>query len=185
MRVIAGSAKGRRLKGPRRGDAVRPVLDQVKESIFSILFDVRDLQVLDCYAGTGAIGIEALSRGAAHAVFIEFHPRTARLIAENLAYCKLADRGTILTLPAERALRVLGKRDAAFDLIFVDPPYERGLVNPTLHRICDRGLLRPQARVIIEHHPHEVVHPPTGLVLRDQRKYGQTHISFLDQEDPT
>ncbi len=178
MRVIAGSAKGRRLATPKRDDPIRPVLDQVKEAIFNILFDVSDTRVLDCFAGTGALGIEALSRGAAHATFIDQSPRAQSLITSNIDLCRFTDRATLLRFSAEKALRWLGERQEQFDLIFIDPPYEKGLLNPSLAQVAEARLLTPTGIIIMEHHPKEAVAVPAGLVLTDQRKYGQTLISF-------
>ena len=178
MRVISGTAKGRRLATPKRSDPIRPVLDQVKEAIFNILFDVTDARVLDCFAGTGALGIEALSRGAAHATFIDQSSRAIALINANLELCQFHDRATVLHMPAERALRWLGERRAQFDLIFLDPPYEKGFLTPNLSAVAQAQILAPRGLLIMEHHPKEALEVPPGLVLTDQRKYGQTVISF-------
>lgn len=179
MRIIAGTAKGRRLLGPKKGQRMRPVLDQVKEAVFSILFSVEGAHVLDLFAGTGAMGIEALSRGAARATFVDVDPLAIGLITRNLESCLLHDHATVLTFHVERAIRQCAHQGAQFDLIFIDPPYENGQVNPTLAQVARRGLLRTNGRIVIEHHPHETIQAPEGLALTDQRKYGQTLISFL------
>ncbi len=179
MRVIAGSAKGLRLLTPKKTQPIRPALDQVKEAIFNILFDVQDLQVLDCFAGTGAVGIEALSRGAAHCVFIDHLPAAITLVRGNLEKCGFTAQATILAMPAIPGLQLLQRRHAQFDLIFLDPPYEKNLVNKSLDLVAHASLLAPTGLVIIEHHPKEIVTAPPGLAIRDQRKYGQTLITFL------
>lgn len=158
---------------------MRPVLDQVKEAIFSILFSVEGAEVLDLFAGTGAMGIEALSRGAASATFVDVDPRATGLITRNLDSCHLHDRATVLTFHVERAIRQCGHQGTQFDLIFIDPPYEKSQVNPALAQVARRGVLRAGGRIVIEHHPHEAIQAPEGLALTDQRKYGQTLISFL------
>ncbi|MBI2346253.1 MAG: 16S rRNA (guanine(966)-N(2))-methyltransferase RsmD [Deltaproteobacteria bacterium] len=179
MRVIAGIAKGRRLIGPKKGEPIRPVLDQVKEAIFNILYTVDGLRVLDCFAGTGAVGIEALSRGAAHATFVDHLPTACAIIERNLAHTGFTDRATTLCMSAERAIKTLAARRAVFDLVFVDPPYEKGFVNTTLAALAETSLLWPNGRIIIEHHPKEPVDPPAQYALTDRRKYGQTLITFL------
>lgn len=178
MRVIAGTAKGRRLFGPKKDQPIRPALDQVKEAVFNILFSVEGLRVLDLFAGSGSIGIEALSRGATHATFVDHYRPALALIEKNLAHVGFQDRATVIAQPADRAMRLLANRSAQFDLIFVDPPYLKDLVNPTLQDLAHTTLLAPYGRIIIEHHPKEPVDPPPTLSLTDQRKYGQTLISF-------
>ena len=146
MRIIAGSLKGRRLRSPRWA-GLRPTSDRLRETLFNIVGDrVRDAMVMDGCAGTGAIGLEALSRGAAEVVFVERDQRAARLVAENLARCGIEERGTIVrgALPG-----VLRRRDApgVFDLILLDPPYEydeRGIstmLSALAGRLADGGCL--------------------------------------------
>lgn len=178
MRVIAGSAKGHKLIAPA-GDRVRPALDKVKGAIFNILYDVTDAAVLDLYAGSGAVGIEALSRGAKEAIFVEAWEPAIEAIRRNLAHCKLAERATILHSPVSRAIGLLTRKGRTFDLVFVDPPYLKDLVGPTLLQLADSPLLAPGALVIVEHHPKEPIGAIPRLALTDTRKYGQTLISFL------
>lgn len=178
MRVIAGIAKGRKLVAPR-GTTTRPVLDQVKEAIFNILFDVSDLRVLDLFAGTGSVGIEALSRGSTHCTFVESDRAALDAIRTNIDRCGFSDITTILPFSVAIALKRRLHDEDPFDLIFVDPPYERNLVNPTLHLLVQTTCVGPSTRIIIEHHPHELIDPPPGLALTDERAYGQTRVSFL------
>jgi len=126
MRVIAGHAKGRRLFTPKT-ETIRPVLDQVKEAIFNILFDVTGLKVLDLFAGTGAMGIEALSRGSKEAVYVDGLKHAVQLIGKNLDTCGFAGKATVLEMSADRAINVLSRQEKKFDLIFVDPPIKNGL----------------------------------------------------------
>lgn len=184
MRVISGSAKGRTLVGPPKNQkthAIRPALDKVKGAIFNILFDVSDLNVLDVFAGTGAIGIEALSRGARHAVFLDASPEALKIIQKNIELCRFADRATLLKTKLPDDLKTIARKSGieAFDLIFVDPPYDKGLVNPTLKAVVAHRLLAPAGQVIVEHSPREGIGEIAGLRLKDQRTYGQTVISFL------
>ena len=178
MRVIAGTAKGHRLFTPK-SDLIRPVLDQVKEAIFNILFDVSDFKVLDLFAGTGAMGIEALSRGAGRTVFVDQSREAIELLHKNLEKCGLAKTSQVLPISTGKGIATLGKKREKFDLIFVDPPYERNLVNKTLRDLLKHRLVGPETIIIIEHHPKEPVELPEGIVLTDERKYGQTLISFL------
>lgn len=178
MRIIAGSAKGRRLATPK-SDKIRPALDQVKEAIFNILFDVSDMDVLDIFAGTGNVGIEALSRGATHCTFIDKSPEAIGLIRENLERCHLTEQGTVFPRSANIAIPILARDGKTFDLIFIDPPYLKNLVNPTLQLVAKHKLLRAGGTIVIERHPKEPVTAPEGLVVSDERKYGQTMISFL------
>lgn len=178
MRIIAGSRKSLRLKTPK-GEGIRPALDKVKEAIFNILWSVDGLRVLDCFAGTGNIGLEALSRGAAHATFIDSGREAIDLIRQNIALCTFEDQTTLFPYAAATAIAKLGKQGAQFDLIFVDPPYNKDLVNPSIQQIADANLLAPDGQIICEHFPKEVLTPPEGYTLADERKYGQTLISFV------
>lgn len=178
MRVISGQAKGHRLVAPSSA-RVRPALDKIKGAIFNILFDVSGKRALDLFAGSGAIGIEALSRGASEAVFVEEWDKAVESIERNLAHTKLKERAAIMRMPVERAIKRLARDGRAFDLIFVDPPYEKGLVVPTLEMIAGSGIAAPGAIVVVEHHPKEPVEGASGLALTDSRKYGQTQVSFL------
>lgn len=178
MRIISGTRKSLRLATPK-GKDIRPALDKVKEAIFNILWSVENLRVLDCYAGTGNLGLEALSRGAAHATFIDSGREALQLIQKNIEICKFADQCRVLPFPALTALARLGAEAAQFDLIFVDPPYNKDLVNPSLAAVAEHKLLAPGGQILCEHFPKEVIGPITGLKVVDERHYGQTVISFL------
>lgn len=178
MRVISGSAKGHRLIAPR-GQRVRPALDKVKEAIFNILFNVEGMRVFDLFAGSGSIGIEALSRGAASAVFVEEWGEAIATIERNLRHCRLEGRANVIKCPVESAIKRLCRKDAQFDLVFVDPPYLKGFVNPTLNLLSRSTILADGATIVVEHHPKEPLLVPPGLSLTDCRKYGQTRVSFL------
>ena len=138
MRVITGSARGRRLK-ELTGMETRPTTDKVKESLFSIIqFDIEGRRVLDLFAGTGQLGIEALSRGAASAVFIDRRADAVRLVKDNLELCGLSDRASVRCGDAMSYLRSGEK----FDLIFLDPPYAAGLLGPALEEIARFDICR-------------------------------------------
>lgn len=182
MRVIAGTCKGRTLFGPKTS-SIRPALDQVKESIFNILFNVERATVLDLFAGTGSVGIEALSRGASSAVFVDQSEEAVRLIEKNLKICGLIERATVFKMPVGTSIRTLSKKGGSFDLIFVDPPYLKKWVRKTLDQLAQSSLLLKTTQVVVEHHPKEPMIPPPGLELTDQRKYGQTIVSFLKKTE--
>jgi 16S rRNA (guanine(966)-N(2))-methyltransferase RsmD len=138
MRIIGGSARGRRLKA-HKGRALRPTAARVKEALFNILpHDLTGAKVLDLFAGTGNVTIEALSRGAAEAILVDASAESTKTIRENLRRLDLTDRAKVWNAPVNRALRLLGGRRETFDLIFLDPPYDQRLVETTL-RTVSRG----------------------------------------------
>ncbi|MBI4124337.1 MAG: 16S rRNA (guanine(966)-N(2))-methyltransferase RsmD [Deltaproteobacteria bacterium] len=184
MRVIAGSAKGRRLAGPK-SKQIRPVLDQVKEAVFNILFDVAGLKVLDLFAGTGAMGIEALSRGAAYCCFVDVSREAVRLIGKNIDACGFAQQSYVLPTTIGKAADLLAEQHKTFDLVFIDPPYEKFLVKKTLCRLVKSPIVHGQTLFVVEHHPKEHCEPVKGMNLTDQRKYGQTRVSFLQKVPDT
>lgn len=178
MRVIAGIAKGRRLIGPK-SDKIRPALDKVKQAVFNILGDITGCRILDLFAGTGSIGIEALSQGASHAVFVDDGPESLKIVRKNLEICRFEGRATVLKMKIPEELDRIKKKEAGFDLVFVDPPYDRNLVNPTLQKLFSSGLLSPQGWVIVEHSPRELIQENQAWMIKSRREYGQTLISFL------
>jgi len=183
MRVIGGAAKGRRLLAPK-GQTVRPTADRVKESLFNILpRDLTGAKVLDLFAGTGNLSIEALSRGADRAVLIDASERSVAAIKENLRRLGFHGRGQVWTAPVARGLRSLARRDESFDYIFLDPPYDQALVGRTLEIIGKSNLLRDSGTLVVEHSARETVKPLYGsLQLHDQRRYGDTLLSFYQTQ---
>ena len=178
MRVIGGSAGGRRLKVPR-GVHVRPTADRVKESLFNVLGQTGEgLRVLDLFAGSGALGIEALSRGASEAVFVERDFRCIPVIRQNLKSCGLEERANVIRA---EVLRFLSRRraDQEFQIIFADPPYERGLARACLERVEVKGWLTPTGRMAVEHSRREEIPKRLNrMLLLDFRAYGDTRISI-------
>lgn len=185
MRVITGSAKGRPLKTVKGRD-VRPTADRVKESLFNVLGPrVPECDFLDLFAGSGAVGIEALSRGAKSATFVEVMTPHLKVVEENLAATGLLDRAQLLRRDARAAAADLGRRGLSFDLIFVDPPYGQGLVGEALEAIAAQGLLRADGWVVCEHHHKDAV--PTnvpvagyagGLARFRELIFGETVLSL-------
>jgi 16S rRNA (guanine(966)-N(2))-methyltransferase RsmD len=183
MRIIAGLAKGRRLR-TLRGAALRPTADRVRESVFGTLGErVRGARFLDLYAGSGAVGLEALSRGAAHATFVESHRPAARLIEENAERCGVRDRARVLSLPAIRALGLLARQGAEFDLVFVDPPYGAGEAARALEEIAGRpGLLAAGGMVMCQHSRREEMPESVGPLARMKRaRFGETVVDFYER----
>ncbi|MGE5508892.1 MAG: 16S rRNA (guanine(966)-N(2))-methyltransferase RsmD [Chitinophagales bacterium] len=192
MRIIAGRAGGLKLK-PVPGRNTRPTTDRVKESVFGILGErCVDARVLDLFAGTGALGLEALSRGAARAVFVEKQGSAVKVLHENLRATGLAGEAQVIAGDALAALGRLGApggRDAEaaeepFTLVFLDPPYGTGLAEAALERLgAGGGLLAPGAVVVVEHSNHAVPAEQAGtLRLRRRERYGETVVSFYVQE---
>lgn len=178
MRVIAGVAKGKRLFSPKTVK-IRPVLDQVKEAVFNILWEIEGLRLLDLFAGTGAMGIEALSRGAAHVTFVDQEKEAVQLIRKNLEHCGFIEQGRVLPMTVGAAIAKLEKEGGLFDLIFVDPPYQQRLIQKTFQKLATSPIVTGTTKFVVEHHPKEPIPDIPGLALTDQRKYGQTRISFL------
>ena len=176
MRVITGTARGRKL-GQLQGMDTRPTTDQVKESIFNIIqFDIEGRRVLDLFAGTGQLGIEALSRGAAECVFIDRRPDAVRLIQENLALCKLAGRARVRQGDALPYLRSGEK----FDLVFLDPPYASGLLEQALTDIAAFDICRQHGIIVAESAAETVLPalPPPYRLYREYR-YGKIKLTVF------
>ncbi|SPD72132.1 RNA methyltransferase, RsmD family [uncultured Desulfobacterium sp.] len=177
MRITGGKIRGRVLFSPRGMD-IRPTTDRVREAIFDILGqDMSGLKVLDLFAGTGIFGIEALSRGAGHAVFIDNSKQALNLIKKNLSLCGFEDSATILKADLKKVFRLNHQMLRAIDLIFLDPPYGKDLIIPLLEWISQTDTLRYGASVIAELSRKEDL-PDTisRLKVTDIRLYGDTKI---------
>lgn len=181
MRVVAGALGGRTLRAPR-GDGTRPTAERVREALFSLLGDVGGARVLDLYAGTGALGIEALSRGAELAVLVESDRDALVALRRNLADLALVDRVRVLPLRVERSVTALVAA-APFDLVLADPPWTRldGALL-CLARLPWAELLSPGATFCCEHPPERTISPPAGLRRADQRRWGDTAVTLFRNE---
>ncbi len=180
MRIIAGSARGRPLKGPKGADPIRPTADRVRETIFNLLGQWMDgLAVLDLYAGTGALGLEAVSRGARQAVLVDQHREAVALCRANTEALGFGDRVEVVATPVDRALARLGREGRAFDLVFADPPYAARAVPAILEQVDRLGLLAPGGRLCVEHDKREEAADSSGGLARDdQRTFGDTRVSL-------
>jgi 16S rRNA (guanine966-N2)-methyltransferase len=177
LRIVAGQLKGRRLKTPA-GDTTRPTSDRVREALFGVLGGrVVGARVADLFAGSGALGLEALSRGAARCLFVERRRNVLRVLRANIAALDMEVSSRVLmadaAAPSDRLLT-----EAPFDLVLADPPYGRGFVARLTRLGARPGFLAPGGLLVIEHAPAEPP-LPEALHLSDHRRYGQTELSFL------
>ncbi len=180
MRVISGSLGGRDLGSVP--DGVRPTSDRVRESLFSILGSVQGLRVLDLFAGTGALGLEAVSRGAASVVFVERSRRVVRVLRRRIRQLGLeeGDELRVVAIEARKAIKRLSQEDgAAFDLVFMDPPYAEGDRVGTLEALFSSAILYDQSMVVVEAPKGHPLPPVTGSRVLEERRYGDTTLTWL------
>ncbi len=176
MRVISGIAKGRKLVAPEGEDVTRPTGDRVKEAIFgAIQFGLAGARVLDLFAGSGALGIEALSRGAALAVFIDSSKSAIDALRQNLQNTGLADKARVLQGDYKSSLKGIKEK---FDYVFLDPPYQAGFYEEAISLVREGGLLSAEGVIIAEH--------SADMPLKDEKiyktkKYGATCVSYLER----
>ena len=180
MRIISGSCRGRKL-AQIEGRDIRPTSDRVREALFNIIGpSVSGMRVLDLFAGTGAFGLEALSRGAAEAVFLDNAPASCTVIQENITRCRMVDRSRVICHDLGTGTLPPGLEKAPFDLIFLDPPYRRSLAQTVLAAPGFSPLLAPDGIVIVEQdHKESLETRGSGLDIYRQKKYSKTLISFL------
>ncbi|WP_257446507.1 16S rRNA (guanine(966)-N(2))-methyltransferase RsmD [Archangium lipolyticum] len=182
MRIVAGTAKGRALAGPKTTSKhIRPTADRVRETIFNVLGQWLEQQkVLDLYAGTGALGLESVSRGAPKAVLVDSDREALSLCRTNTDTLGFTSRVEILAQPVERALETLGRRGDRFELVFADPPYAARVVETVLEGVVRAGVLAPGGTVVIEHDKREPApESHAGFERVDQRRFGDTLVSLF------
>ncbi len=190
LRIIGGDLKGKRLRSVS-GTTTRPTSDRLRESIFNILsFRVQATTALDLFAGTGAFGIEALSRGAKHAIFIDIYKDALSVIEQNIRSCALENRARIIQWDITRNLNCISSFCSQIDLIFMDPPYNRNTIKPTLINLYNSRAIKKGACIVVEHSRLEPILPEdlqenlqenkTAFKMMDQRRYGKALISFLE-----
>lgn len=185
MRIIGGTLRGRKL-ATLRGTAIRPTADRVREALFNILgaHAVTASHVLDLFAGTGAMGMEALSRGARQAVFVDHSAAAVALLRRNLTMCRLEACSRVIQWNIAKNLNPLQAYPRTFDLVFMDPPYGQGLIAPCLGRLAACGALASGALIVVEHAPDESLRAlPPALACTDHRRYGRTAITLLALSD--
>lgn len=184
MRIIGGTARGRRIKAPK-GSTIRPTADRVREALFNILpREFSGQRVLDLFAGTGSLSLEALSRGAASALLVDESAEAAGLIRRNLETLGFTDRARIWPDSVSKALSRLAGEGAVYDAIFLDPPYDHGWVERILARISQGRMLQAEGIAVAEHSVRETVGERYGeLTRRDQRRYGDTVLSFFGPDN--
>lgn len=181
MRVVSGSAKGRPLKSVP-GTGTRPTTDKVKEAVFSMIGPYFEGgTVLDLFAGTGGLGIEALSRGMEHGIFIDMDPKSIETIHANLKATRLESQSEVFRNDAERAIKVLAKRGVLVDAVFLDPPYRMKNADDLLQQMHERSLLQDLATIVIEHeskyeYPDEFGH----FFCTRKALYGESAITIYE-----
>ena len=184
MRIIGGQARGRQIHLPA-GCRIRPTADRVKESLFDILHPVDGAYFLDMYAGSGNVGLEALSRGARGSVFVEKDLRLVDAVRKNLRLLGFEGQGEVIAAGAQQGLRRLGKRGERFDILFADPPYDEDILPEILRCLEGAEVLAENGIIVLQHSvredPKESL--PQTLVMADQRRYGDTLLSFLKKID--
>ncbi|MDI6731029.1 MAG: 16S rRNA (guanine(966)-N(2))-methyltransferase RsmD [Candidatus Margulisbacteria bacterium] len=183
MRVISGSAKGRKLKVPLGN--VRPLTGQAKEALFNILQNrIVDCRFLDLFAGSGAVGIEALSRGAAQVTFIELDRKSVQVIRENLEACGFSSQAKVYSADVLQALKILKRRQAKFAIIFLGAPYDSPVLDKALQFISECGILDKNGVFIAEHRKQHILPDRYGkyLCVRSER-YGETVFNFYEESN--
>lgn len=176
MRIIGGRNKGRTLILPD-DKITRPTTDRVREALFNILdhhpdFNLQGSRILDAFAGSGSLGLEALSRGAGHVTFVESHPKIVPVLRQNIE--TVAGESHLLTHPIEK----ISQTSTPVDLVFLDPPYRQDLEVPTLQLLIDKGWIGSETLICLEMHARDPVPDVPWLEIRDNRTYGQVKIIF-------
>lgn len=181
LRITGGERKGKKLFS-LQGLATRPTSARVRESIFNILAGrVHDAWILDLFAGTGVLGLEALSRGAHTAVFVDSAPLAVDVIRKNIAACRFDTRAKVLRQDLREAYRWLTPWPGAFSLVLMDPPYHQGSIGGVLSRLHACGALAPGALVVAEHAANDAIDGcQPEFTVSDGRRYGKTAVTFLD-----
>lgn len=183
MRIIAGRARGTQLLAPKGMDT-RPTQDKVKESLFSMIqFDVPQANVLDLFAGSGALALESLSRGAESAVVVDKSREALECIRKNVAKMRVEDAVTILAMDWSQALLKCKQSGCLFDLVFLDPPYRMTELGEICRRLMELNLLAADVMLVLEHRTGIELQMPEGFVLEKERTYGETQIHFYRWEE--
>ncbi len=182
MRITGGELGGRRFQVPK-GKGVRPTADRVREAVFSSLGDLKQGRVLDLYAGSGSLGLEAISRGAGEAFFIERAPESLKVLRANIEELELTDRTKVIRASVRQAVRRLGEAGERFNFVFLDPPYTSEEAEYALKDLVESGVLADGAAVVLESSRRREAPAVPGLTALEQRRYGDTMISRFIQVD--
>ncbi len=183
MRITGGEARGRTINFPS-GSKERPTSDFLRETLFNLLGTVQEKSFLDIFAGSGSVGMEALSRGAKQAFFIEKNKKIAAVLQKNANECGYASRCSVMGLDVAAGLRRLSDAGTTFDIVFADPPYNRGLVAQTIKLLRKNSVFHENSVIVIQHSIRENITSPEGEIniIRDQRRYGDNALTFLQME---
>lgn len=183
MRIITGIAKGRKIKAPE-GLSTRPTADRVKESLFNIISKrIFEARVLDLFAGTGNLGLEAISRGAKMCTFVDSSKSSFKILKENIETLNFQNKCEAYNSDAFSALKQFGKRDIKFDLVFLDPPYSKGLVEKAVEEIYNQNLLSDGGIIVSEYDQNDNIPERIGNIrIYRTEKYGRTKISFWRED---
>jgi 16S rRNA (guanine966-N2)-methyltransferase len=184
MRVIAGLFKSRTIRAPR-GDEVRPTSDRVRESLFSILGgEIDGSSVLDLFAGAGTLGIEAISRGAEFVTFVEISSKVVGILKANLESLGIEDRTAVFAGDVFKTLEELSRRQARFGVVFIDPPYSRGIAQRAVGALARSGVVREGGTVVVEHESRgPLLEEYDGLKLSRRAKFGETAVSIYRRHE--
>lgn len=180
LRIIAGNAKGRKLKSPDTQD-IRPTIDRVREAVFSMInFEIPGSRVLDLFAGTGSLGLEAISRGACDVVFVDNNRQAIGIINDNIKLLGVSDRARVMQTDAFKAMEMLSMARERFDIIFIDPPYNENLYHKILLSIAKQDLAKKCGIIIIEHPDHICIEDRyNGLHIKKNKRYGSVGITIM------
>ena len=180
MRIIAGSRRGHALFAPT-GRNTRPTLDRIKESMFGILqFELADTTVLDLFAGSGNLGLEALSRGAAFAVFCDHDRQSAQIVQKNIEKLRFEEQSFLYTMESAAAIKACAAAQRKFDIVFLDPPYASDLAERSIGQLLESGTLGHKAIIVVEHEPEKT--PSAEGFSADTRRHGEVAFTILRRE---
>lgn len=184
MRIISGKARGRNLSFPS-GSTERPTSDFLREALFNLLGSLEEKTFLDLFAGSGSVGLEAASRDAHKVYFVEKDKKLVQSIEKNVHDCRLEEKCFIINGNIEKGLRELSVKKCKTDIIFADPPYQRGLVGTTLKLLCGSQIFNEKTVIVIQHSVREnfTNFLNENIHLTDQRKYGDNALTFLKMEN--
>ena len=179
MRIISGTARGRTIVAPA-GDKTRPTQDKVRESLFNIIrWDMPDARVLDLFAGTGALSLEAISRGAREAVLIDMDHAACTAIKKNMETSRLGDQCRLISRDYRMAIDALAREGQKFDVVFIDPPYRMENTGEMCAALYDKGLLADGFMIVVEHRRGMPPLLDERFTAYDLRRYGDTEITFV------